>query len=104
MPQPLRRDAAPLLPLEERQPLRLNASDRQRVVVRFLKGLATRERQILSLRFFERLGDEDIASITSLARDEVHARLRGLLCGVEAALVAEDDALWRQFGRNRRRA
>jgi DNA-directed RNA polymerase specialized sigma24 family protein len=86
----------------ERQPLRLNVGDRKRVVVRFLKGLRPRERQLLALNFHERLGPDEIAGLTSLPPGEVRQTLRRLLVGVESALVAEDDALWRKFARRER--
>lgn len=102
MPEPQRREAE-LAPCEDRQPLRLNASDRRRVVVRFLRQLPGRDRQMLALNFFERLGTEEVAAVTAQPVDEVRRRLRKLLQGVETALLAEDDALWRQLGRGRAR-
>lgn len=104
MAQPVRRHCEQLGPPEARQPLRLNSADRQRVVVRFLKGLPAVERRVLSLSFHERLGEEEIASLTAMPVDQVSARLRKLLHAVEAALLAEDEALWQQLGRRRSRA
>ena len=89
-------------PCVERPPLRLNVSDRKRVVVRFLKGLRPRERQVLALRFHDRLNADEIAGVASLPPDDVRQILRKLLGGVESALVTEDEALWRQFCRRGR--
>jgi len=102
MPEPLRREADPA-PYQERQPLRLNASDRRRVVVRYLRQLPPRDRQMLALSYFEDLDADDVAGVTGQPAGEVRSRLRRLLDGVEAALLAEDDALWRQLGRGRAR-